>query len=259
MNIKSRLKFLFIIFAISLYGCEIQTNNQVQLSSNQSEEPHSAIIWNRLRNNFALNLASDNSYVQFHAAKYKKQDKYLQQVTSNANPYLSHIVEQLEKRKMPGELALLPMIESSYNPFAISNMGAAGIWQLGKTTGKRYGLKQTNWHDGRQDLAAATDAALNYLQFLHKEFDGDWFLALAAYNAGEGRVHRAIQRNLAENKPIDFWSLTLPKQTKNYVPKLLALANLIKHANINELALAPIKIRSFHIRLAKNNYKKYPA
>ena len=126
------------------------------------------------------------------------------------------------------------MIESSFDPQARSEMGAAGIWQLLASTGKRFGLKNTTgWSDARTNVPAATNAALNYLQFLHTEFEGDWFLALAAYNAGEGRVRRAIKRNLAANKPTDFWSLKLPEQTKHYVPKLLALAGLIKHAEIS--------------------------
>jgi membrane-bound lytic murein transglycosylase D len=137
---------------------------------------------------------------------------------------------------MPGELALLPMIESSFNPQAKSHMGATGIWQLGAITGRRFGLNKNSWYDERKDLVAATNAALSYLEYLHEEFDGDWFLALAAYNAGEGRIKRAIRRNLAHNKPTDFWSLQLPNETKNFVPKLLALANLVKYANLSEIA-----------------------
>jgi len=199
-------------------------------------------IWNRLRNNFCLNLARDNAQVKFHAAKLQRQNKYLQKVSASARPYISHIVEQLEERNMPGELALLPMIESSYNPNAKSCMGATGLWQFAASTGRRYGLRQSGWQDPRKDVTAATNAALNYLQFLHTEFDGDWFLALAAYNAGEGRVRRAIKRNLAQNKPTDFWSLHLPKETKNYVPKLLALASLVKHADMEEIHLAMLEL-----------------
>lgn len=269
MNIKFRLKILIITTVVSLYGCDFTSNQSDQQITkpsskqeieqtrekdnapkeqlaitirNKKQSPIKMIkIWNRLRNNFCLNLARDNSYVRFHAEKYKSQEQYLQQVTNNASPYISHIMEQLEKRKMPGELALLPMIESSFNPDAISEKGATGIWQLGAKTGKRYGLKQNGWYDDRTNVTAATNAALSYLQFLHQEFDGDWFLALAAYNAGEGRVRRAINRNLAENKPTDFWSLNLPQQTKNFVPKLLALASLIKHADIKDMATFKFK------------------
>lgn len=215
-------------------------------------------IWIRLRNNFRLNHAKDNAHVKFHAEKLKRESKYLQKVSTNASPYLKHIVEQLEKRNMPGELALLPMIESSFNPNARSYMGATGLWQLAASTGKRYGLKQSAWHDPRKDVAAATNAALSYLQFLHGEFDGDWFLALAAYNAGEGRVKRAIKHNLAQNKSTDFWSLPLPKETKNYVPKLLALASLVKHANMHEIEFANLRLMEIpQLAMNKENLAQY--
>ena len=203
-------------------------------------------IWHRLRNNFCLNLAKDNAQVKLHAAKYKRQHRYLEKFTNNASPYIADIMQKLEERNMPGELALLPMIESSFNPNATSHMGATGLWQLAASTGKRYGLIQRGWQDPRKNVSAATNAALSYLQFLHNEFDGDWFLAIAAYNAGEGRVRRAIKRNLAQNKPTDFWSLPLPKETQNYVPKLLALASLIKHADINQMKLAELKINNVY-------------
>lgn len=241
MNIKLATKFIITAISILLYGCEINSFQQFAKARNSYEvyvslEQANTGIWDRLRNNFCLNLAKDNKYVQFHTEKYKRQSQYLQQVSNHAAPYLSHIVAQLEQRKMPGELALLPMIESSFNPHATSHMGAAGIWQLAVTTGKRYGLKKNEWYDGRKDVVAATNAALSYLQYLYAEFDEDWFLALAAYNAGEGRVKHAISRNLAQNKPTDFWSLSLPNETKNFVPKLLALANLVKHADLSEIA-----------------------
>lgn len=242
MNITSLAKITLIAIVITLYGCELSNFQQLAKTNCDDElEQTSTDVWDRLRDNFCLNLAKDNKYVQFHAAKYKKQSQYLQQVSINASPYLPHIIEQIEQRKMPGELALLPMIESSFNPHAISHMGATGIWQLGATTGKRYGLNKNRWYDERKDVVAATNAALSYLQYLHEEFNGDWFLALAAYNAGEGRVKRAISRNLAQKKPTDFWSLSLPNETKNFVPKLLALANLIKHADMSEIAAARIK------------------
>lgn len=198
-------------------------------------------LWQRLRNNFSLNIAKDNEYIKYHLAKYQKQNQYLQQVSNNASPYLPYIIKQLEYRNMPGELALLPMIESSFNPHAISNMGATGIWQLQAATGRHYGLKQNAYYDDRKNVVAATNAALSYLQYLHAEFNGDWLLALAAYNAGEGRIKRAINKNLAENKPTDFWSLSLPKETKHFVPKLLALANLVKNANIEQIVILKVK------------------
>ena len=242
MKLNSLAKIILI--AIMVVPHEINFNGFQQLQNDHSYydiRQASTNIWDRLRDNFCLNLAKDNRYVRFHTARYKRQSQYLQQVTVNASPYLPHIVEQIEQRNMPGELALLPMIESSFNPHAISHMGATGIWQLGATTGKRYGLNQNGWYDERKDVVAATNAALSYLEYLHKEFNGDWFLALAAYNAGEGRVKRAINHNLAQNKPTDFWSLPLPNETKNFVPKLLALASLIKYTDMSEIASARIK------------------
>lgn len=231
MNLKSIAKVLTILIIAVLYNSEFNSLQQlVKIENTYILEQKKTNIWDRLRENFCLNLATENKYVQLYTLRYKKQSKYLQQVRINASPFLPHIVEQIEQRNMPGELALLPMIESSFNPQAISHMGATGIWQLGTTTGRRFGLNKNAWYDERKDVVAATSAALNYLEYLHKEFDGDWFLALAAYNAGEGRIKRAINLNIAKNKPIDFWSLQLPNETRNFVPKLLALAKLIKYA-----------------------------
>jgi membrane-bound lytic murein transglycosylase D len=247
MNIKLIAKISLITILIATYGSgsnfsttsskrvalQLTITKTVRNNKTYSHDGSIIEVWDRLRNNFCLNLVKDNKYVQFHSRKYKKQNQYLQQISNNASLYLPHIVEQLEQRKMPGELALLPIIESSFNPHATSNMGAVGIWQLTRTISKRYGLAKNNRYDDRKDLVAATNAALGYLEYLHEEFNGDWFLALAAYNAGEGRVKRAINKNLAQNKPTDFWSLSLPNETKNFVPKLLGLANLIKKADLD--------------------------
>ncbi|MDU6435528.1 MAG: murein transglycosylase D, partial [Pantoea sp.] len=139
------------------------------------------------------------------------------------------IVEQIHKRKMPMELVLLPIVESAFDPHATSSANAAGIWQIVATTGKNYGLKQNQWYDGRRDVVASTKVALDMMQRLNKMFDGDWLLTVAAYNSGEGRVLKAIKQNKARGKPTDFWSLSLPRETTVYVPKMLALSDLLKN------------------------------
>ena len=139
------------------------------------------------------------------------------------------------------EMALLPIVESAFLPFAYSHGRAAGIWQFIPSTGKMFGLKQNWWYDGRRDVYASTKAALDYLQKLHKTFDGDWLLALAAYNSGQGTVGRAIRKNRANGKPTDYWNLHLPKETKGYVPKLLALSNIVANPEKYKVALTPIE------------------
>lgn len=156
---------------------------------------------------------------------------YLDRVQTRAEPFLYSIVRQLEKHEIPGEIALLPIIESAFQPHAVSPAHAAGIWQFIPETGKRYGLKQNRSYDGRRDVYASTRAAIKYLKKLHNDFNGDWLLAIAAYNCGEGAVARAIQKNLAHNKPTDFWSLDLPGETRAYVPRLLAVAKLFEGAD----------------------------
>jgi membrane-bound lytic murein transglycosylase D len=160
----------------------------------------------------------------------------MSRVSKRAEPFLYYITEELEKAGMPAELALLPIVESAFDPFAYSHGRAAGMWQFIPSTGKNYGMKQTWWYDGRRDVIASTAGAIKYLQRLHKMFDGDWLHALAAYNSGEGRVMRAIRNNKRKGRPTDFWALDLPRETRAYVPKLLALADIL--ANKEEYGFA---------------------
>jgi len=183
-------------------------------------------LWRRIQMQFSL-PSTDNRQVVSQLNWYKKHPKYIQRMSKRAEPYLYLIVQEIEKRNMPLEIALLPIVESAFDPFAYSHGAASGMWQIIGDTGKRFGLKQNWWYDGRRDVVASTNAALNYLQFLHKHFKGDWLHALAAYNSGEGRVGRAIKKNKRLGKNIDFWSLKLPAETRDYVPKLLALATLL--------------------------------
>lgn len=181
----------------------------------------------RIRDNFQLDLSLENSRIDSQLAWYIRNPNYLTRTFNRASRYLYHIVNEVNSRGLPMELALLPFVESAYNPFAYSHGRASGLWQFIPGTGKIYGLEQDWWHDGRRDVLASTEAALNYLSYLNNIFDGNWLHALAAYNSGSGRVRSAIRKNQAKNKNTDFWSLDLPKETRAYVPKLIALSQLV--------------------------------
>ena len=193
-----------------------------------TEEPcfPSDDIWQHIRQNLSMNIP-DEKRIWSQQSWYRKHPDYMQRVNKRAAPFLKHVVERLEAADMPMELALLPIVESAFDPFAYSHGRAAGMWQFIPGTGKRFGLKQNWWYDGRRDAIASTDGAIKYLKYLNKMFDGDWLHAVAAYNSGEGRVMRAIKKNKKLGKPTDFWNLELPRETRAYVPKLLALSDLL--------------------------------
>ncbi len=195
-------------------------------------------VWQRIPYGYGIRY-EDNARIQSELRSYTRNPNYLNRVSQRAAPYLHHIVEELNHRNMPLELALLPIVESAYQPFAYSPSRAAGIWQFIPGTARHYGLKINWWYDGRRDVHAATDAALNYLQDLHDEFN-DWMLALAAYNAGAGNVRKAIRRNKKQNKSTDFWSLPLPRETRHYVPRLLAISQIIAQPDQFGIVLNPI-------------------
>lgn len=184
-----------------------------------------ADLWHRIKQGYALTPIT-SSLTTKHENWYSSRPDYMQRMISRSERYLHYIVEEVEKRNMPTEIALLPMIESGFNPLALSRSRASGIWQFMPITGKHYGLEQNWWTDHRRDVTAATDAALDYLQKLHLMF-GNWDLALAAYNAGEGTVRRAMESNRKNGLPTDYQSLQLSEETRNYVPKLQAMKNLI--------------------------------
>lgn len=197
-------------------------------------------IWDRIRAGFAM-APLDSPYIERHEQWFASNPDYIARLTERARLYLFHIVEEVEKRGLPMEIALLPAIESAYKPHAYSRARAAGLWQFIPSTGRHYGLRRDWWYDGRRDVLAATNAALNYLEKLRDEFDGDWHLALAAYNAGEGRVHRARRYNEHRGKPNTFGHLrTLKAETRNYVPKLIAIANIISDPAKFGIELDPI-------------------
>ena len=180
---------------------------------------------------------------------YARHPDYLNRVFERGAPYLPYITRELERRGMPADLALLPIVESAYDPFAYSHGRAAGLWQMIPGTASRFGIKQNWWYDGRRDVLDSTRAALDYLQFLHDRFDGDWLLAIAGYNSGEGNVSRAIRRNRAAGKPIDFWNLRLPRETSAYVPKLLALSQLVADPGAFGLSLPEIDDEEYFVSI----------
>lgn len=195
----------------------------------EPEEEVITDVWLRVKNQLTFDVP-DVRRVNVQKNWYLKHPSYMKRVANRARPFLHLIVEELEDQNMPLELTLLPIVESAFDPFAYSHGRAAGMWQFIPGTGKRFGMKQTWWYDGRRDVIASTKGAIKYLQYLRKMFDGDWLHALAAYNSGEGRVMRAIRKNKKAGKKTDFWSLDLPKETRAYVPKLLALTDILRHS-----------------------------
>jgi membrane-bound lytic murein transglycosylase D len=210
------------------------------ISNEPRENKPADDLWQRLREGYQLDLSSEDRRVASQVRLYSRSQHFLDRISSRANRYLYYISDELEKRDMPLELALLPVVESAYDPFAYSHGRASGLWQFIPGTGKQYGLKQDWWYDGRRDIVASTGAALDYLQDLHKRFDGDWYLALAAYNSGAGTVSRAIRKNKKSGKPTDFWSLRLPRETRAYVPKLIAVSKIVLDPEKYDLSLAGI-------------------
>ncbi|MFC6440592.1 LysM peptidoglycan-binding domain-containing protein [Pseudobowmanella zhangzhouensis] len=191
-------------------------------------------LWVRVRNQLSFDVPDDKRVTE-QRNWYLKHPHYLLRVSKRAEPFLYHIIDAIEQRNLPMELALLPIVESAFDPFAYTHGRAAGMWQFIPGTGKRFGLKQEWWYDGRRDVMASTRAALDYLEYLLKMFDGNWLHALAAYNSGEGRVLNAIKYNKRKGLNTDFWALDLPKETRAYVPKLLALKDiLVNHREMDE-------------------------
>jgi len=220
----------------------IQTQAQLPQAIDLTRETDDLL--QRMRNGFAM-PDINNDLVLSQQQWYLNRPDYLRRVVERSSRYLHHIVEELDKRGMPMELALLPMVESAYNPMAYSPAKASGLWQFIPATGKRYNLDQTWWKDDRRDIVASTAAALDYLQSIY-DMHGDWHLALASYNWGEGAVGRAIAKNRAQGLPTDYLSLTMPNETRNYVPKLQALKNIFSNpALLAELSLLNIPNRAY--------------
>ena len=194
----------------------------------QKDDGQPSLIWPRLVNRFRIASCPDGSRSARWAQWYADNGEYMQRVLNRAQPWMHHIVNEIERRDLPGELALLPVVESAFDPFAYSHGRAAGPWQFLAGTARDFGITIDDWYDGRRDFIAATGAALDYLEYLSELFDGDWALALAAYNAGQGRVGRAVRRNVARGLGTEWHELPLPRETLGYVPKLNGLGCLFR-------------------------------
>lgn len=223
----------------------LEGNTKDQIQSNDTViDALPVSIWAVFRDNTLLDLHSDNDRIRSQRNWYARHQSYINRVVTRAEPYLYHILSESQKRGLPSELILLPIVESAYDPFAYSHGRAAGIWQFIPGTARAFGLKQTWWYEGRRDIVASTKAALDYLESLNRQFDGDWMLALASYNSGAGTVRNAIRKNKRKGKPTDFWNLDLPKETRAYVPKLIAISQIFNQPDkygitIKDLAYQP--------------------
>lgn len=211
-----------------------------QIKQHVAQQKSYSNLWLQIRDELQFDRNINQRSVKDKIAWFARNQEYMNRVSDRAEPYLFHIIAKLKERNMPLDLALLPIVESAYQPFAYSPSRASGIWQFIPATGKRFGMKQNWWYDGRRDIIAATDGALDYLENLHKRFKGNWFHALAAYNAGEGNVEKAIRRNKRAGKKIDFWSLKLPRETRSYVPSLLAVSEVLKNYSKYNITLKTI-------------------
>lgn len=240
-----------------LSGCQsLVGNNKLAIfetdTLNSTYSSEDKDLWKVIADQQEIRV-DDNSRVQSHINWITQRPDYLASISKRAEPFLYLVVSELKKEKLPIEIALLPIVESDYYPFSYSHGTATGVWQFIPSTGRMYGLEEDWWHEDRRDVLASTKAAVRYLKDLNQMFDGDWLLSIAAYNAGPGRVQRAIDKNLKQGKKTDYWSLDLPKETEKYVPKLLAIAKVLKDpASYNQKLLSienkpylePIKLES---------------
>lgn len=247
-------RILLALLAVVLAGCQSTgkpgevddtaitvglENDTEWLEEATAAEPED--IWERMRAGFALqDEIGVNPRIERQRLWFVSRPTHISKVSERGALYIHYIVERLEERGMPLELALLPVIESAYNPHAYSPAHAVGLWQFIPSTGRYFNLRQTHWYDGRRDITASTRAAIEYLSRLHEMFNGDWLLALAAYNAGEGTISRAQERNRKLGLPTDYWNLNLPRETQDYVPKLLALSQVVMTPEAYGIELSPI-------------------
>lgn len=201
-------------------------------------------LWQEVAKHYGFQYSSHSAPIHKAILQYTKNQDYLDQLTHNARFYLFYVYQQTKLKHLPSEIALIPMIESDYNPFIYSHQGATGLWQMMPQTASGFGLHINWWYDGRRDIVKSTAVALKYLEDLHQHYHNDWLLAIAAYDAGQGKVDSAIAKNQREHKSTNFWSLSLPEETKLYVPRLLALAAIIKnpekyHVHIKHVENSP--------------------
>ena len=256
------MKYIFSIFLILIFVTEhfypITKSNLVSSQTNKNEHnicisacdfpieisDNNAVndIWEILKNELSWNTYNNKVEVQNEIKRINNHGSwYFGYLSAKSRPYIHYVIQELKKRNLPVELALLPFIESNYDPNAFSHGSAAGFWQIIPGTARQYGVPINSWYDGRRDIVLSTNAALDYLTRLHKFFNGDWLLAIAAYNAGEGTVSYLQKRNDTWGVNTDFWSLNLPRETKQYVPRFLALIHIIKNSNSLGIDLPELK------------------
>lgn len=219
---------------------DLPAEDEASLEVPDETEVLAPSLWDRFRKHAMLDLNQDNAAIRAERRYYQNNPEYIERVLTRAEPYLYYIQSEIERRGLPSELLLLPIVESAYDPFAYSHGRAAGLWQFIPGTAQHFGLKQSWWYEGRRDVVASTDAALRYLDYLQQYFDGDWMLALAAYNAGEGTVTRAVAANKRRGRPTDFWSLNLRRETSAYVPKLIAISQIFMNPEKYNISLREI-------------------
>ncbi len=206
-------------------------------------------LWQRLFALYALPEVN-NKRIDHEIKRYLKHPNYLKKIQLRAQPYLHFIVDEIERNKIPGELALLPIVESAFNPIALSKSKASGLWQFMPATGRLFGLKQNSWFDGRRDIYLSTQAATDYLKQLSETFDNDWLLALAAYNGGRGTIKKAIRKNQRKGLATDYWSLPLRQETQNYIPRLLAVAKILAQSERYKIPLVEIPNKPYFSQIA---------
>jgi membrane-bound lytic murein transglycosylase D len=255
MNRQTRLPLCFFFaWIIALSGCSTLKTNDEPVAGIKPTSPtpapdaklpdqtlrehagNSGNLWEEIADGYGLPEIHD-SKVDKNLRWLSNNQRYLNRITEQSKPYLYYVANELRANGLPMEMALLPIVESAYDPFAVSPSKAGGVWQFMPATARNFGLKQNNWYDGRRDIVASTDAAVRYLKRLNAMFDGDWLLTVAAYNAGEGTIRRAIEKNRKLGKGTDFWSLPLSQQTQSYVPQLLALSKVIADPDKYDLEL----------------------
>ena len=225
---------------------QILTTESEEQANIEQQEPEAPVdLWQRLRDGFEITPEKLPYTANKQLNRYLKNPHNLNILFKRSTPYLFHVTEQLENANLPLELALLPIVESNYDPLAYSPSHAVGLWQFIPSTATSLGLERSRWYEGRRDVVQSTAAAATYLAYLNKQFSGNWMHALAAYNSGEGAVRKAIRKNRRLGKTTDFWSLRLPRETKNYVPQLMALASIVKDAEKHQIKLPEIENSSF--------------
>lgn len=253
-----KLSLMISCLLFGLTACQSLTESKATINVETKKDKGQLLP--RMRKNYDITNTKEHiensenqPSVQKYVEQYSREEEKLQKITHQASPYLFYVIDQIEKRDLPGELALLPMIESAYLPHVTSPKGAAGLWQFIPGTGRDFGLKQNKWYDGRRDVKLSTIAALNYLEILHEEFGNDWMLALAAYNAGPGTVRKAIKKNLKKGLSTSFWALNLPKETREYVPKFLALAQVVGNPEKHDIDLPALDNKPYfsHVDMGK--------